>query len=175
MIDGEGMAPAEAAQKWVDANPDVVTHFSSIQVAQEAPDRVRISGVQGSPAPATAKVCLNLEGGFRNRMSFVLTGLRQAGALGKVKVVAYDAASAEVSALKNGGIQALIAQNPKQEGEVAMEAADKLVKGQTLDKTTLTEIVTTTLRNRTGKLADNVTKNNAMLMRMKKKGKKGCK
>ena len=71
-----------------------------------------------------------------------LTGLRQAGALGKVKVVAYDAASAEVSALKNGGIQALIAQNPRQEGEAAMEAADKLVKGQKLDKTTLTEIVT---------------------------------
>lgn len=36
---------------------------------------------------------------------------------------------------------------------------------------TLTEIVTTTLRNRTGKLADNVTKNNAMLMRLRKKGK----
>jgi len=36
---------------------------------------------------------------------------------------------------------------------------------------TLTEIVTTTLRNRTGKLADNVTKNNALLNRIKKKGK----
>ncbi|KKB61546.1 3-phosphoglycerate kinase [Robbsia andropogonis] len=35
---------------------------------------------------------------------------------------------------------------------------------------TLTEIVTTTLRNRTGKLADNVTKNNALLMRLKKRG-----
>lgn len=37
--------------------------------------------------------------------------------------------------------------------------------------TTLTEIVTTTLRNRTGQLADNVTKNNALLGRLKKKGK----
>jgi hypothetical protein len=37
--------------------------------------------------------------------------------------------------------------------------------------TTLTEIVTTTLRNRTGKLADNFTKNNALLNRVKKKGK----
>ena len=36
---------------------------------------------------------------------------------------------------------------------------------------TMTEIVTTTLRNRTGKLADNVTENNALLMRLKKKGK----
>ena len=35
----------------------------------------------------------------------------------------------------------------------------------------LTEIVTTTLRNRTGQLADNVTKNNALLFRMKQKGK----
>ncbi|MDQ0395374.1 ABC transporter substrate-binding protein [Labrys monachus] len=71
-----------------------------------------------------------------------LTGLRQAGALGKVKVVAYDAASAEVAAFKNGSIQALIAQNPKVEGEVAMQTALTLTKGGHLDKTTLTEIVT---------------------------------
>lgn len=36
---------------------------------------------------------------------------------------------------------------------------------------TLSEIVTTTLRNRTGKLADNVSKNNALLNRLRKKGK----
>ena len=36
---------------------------------------------------------------------------------------------------------------------------------------TLTEIVTTTLRNRTGVLADNVTKNNALLNRLRRKGK----
>lgn len=34
----------------------------------------------------------------------------------------------------------------------------------------LSEIITTTLRNRTGKLADNVTKNNALLRVMKEKG-----
>lgn len=37
--------------------------------------------------------------------------------------------------------------------------------------TAMTEIVTTTLRNRTGKLADNVSKNNALLKRLKGKGK----
>jgi len=36
---------------------------------------------------------------------------------------------------------------------------------------TMTEIVTTTLRNRTGKLADNVLENNALLMRLRKRGK----
>ena len=35
---------------------------------------------------------------------------------------------------------------------------------------TMTEIVTTTLRNRTGKPADNVSKNNALLKRLEKKG-----
>jgi hypothetical protein len=63
-----------------------------------------------------------------------------AGALGKV--VAYDAAAAEVAALKNGAIHVLIAQDPKQEGEVAMESAARLIKGDKLGKTTLTEIVT---------------------------------
>ncbi len=36
--------------------------------------------------------------------------------------------------------------------------------------TSLPEIVTTTLRNRTGKLADNVTKNNALLYRLRARG-----
>jgi hypothetical protein len=35
----------------------------------------------------------------------------------------------------------------------------------------MTEIVTTTLRNRSGKLADNISKNNALLYRLKAKGK----
>jgi hypothetical protein len=35
----------------------------------------------------------------------------------------------------------------------------------------LSEIVTTTLRNRTGVLADNMSKNNALLYRLSKRGK----
>jgi len=73
-----------------------------------------------------------------------ITGLRQANAIGKVKMVAYDAATAEVAALKNGTIQALIAQNPKAEGEAAMDAAAALINGEKLDKVTMTEIVTIT-------------------------------
>jgi hypothetical protein len=34
-----------------------------------------ISGVRGEPAPRDIKVCLNYLGGFRNAMTFVLTGL----------------------------------------------------------------------------------------------------
>jgi Acyclic terpene utilisation family protein AtuA len=55
--------------------PDVTTRFDTIQLAQIAPDRVRISGVQGEPPPATLKVCINRHGGFRNDMNVCLTGL----------------------------------------------------------------------------------------------------
>ena len=56
-------------------NPDVVARFDTIQLQQEAKDRVRITGVRGEPAPTTIKVCLNYLGGFRNQMTLVLTGL----------------------------------------------------------------------------------------------------
>ena len=58
-------------------NPDVVARFDTIRLDEDGPDRVRISGTRGEPAPATTKVCINFDGGFRNRMTFVLTGLDQ--------------------------------------------------------------------------------------------------
>lgn len=57
------------------AGPDVVADFSSIALEQEGPDRVRVSGVRGGPPSGDLKVALNLVGGYRNRMEFVLTGL----------------------------------------------------------------------------------------------------
>jgi len=56
-------------------NPDVTARFDTIEIAQEGPDRVRVSGIRGEPPPATTKVCINYLGGFRNSMTFVLTGL----------------------------------------------------------------------------------------------------
>lgn len=71
-----------------------------------------------------------------------VTGLRQAGAIGQVKVVAYDSATAEVNALKNGQISVLIAQNPKREGEMSIEIAKKLLDGETVAKTVMADTVT---------------------------------
>jgi hypothetical protein len=56
-------------------NPDVVARFDTIQIEQAAADRVRVFGVRGEPAPDKLKVCLNYLGGYRNEMTFVLTGL----------------------------------------------------------------------------------------------------
>jgi hypothetical protein len=56
-------------------NPDVTARFDTIQLAQDGPDRVRVSGVRGEPPPPTTKICINYFGGYKNRMTFVLTGL----------------------------------------------------------------------------------------------------
>jgi len=56
-------------------NPDVVADFSSIRLEQSGPDRVTVSGTKGLPAPDDLKVSVNLIGGWRNSMTFVLTGL----------------------------------------------------------------------------------------------------
>jgi len=57
------------------ANPDVTARFDTIDLEQMGPDRVGVSGVRGEPGPASTKVALNYLGGFRNSVTFVLTGL----------------------------------------------------------------------------------------------------
>jgi hypothetical protein len=57
------------------ANPDVTARMDTIELSDDGPDRVRISGVTGEPPPPTLKVSLNSIGGFRNATTFVLTGL----------------------------------------------------------------------------------------------------
>jgi acyclic terpene utilization AtuA family protein len=56
------------------AGPDVTTRFDTIALTQAGPDRVRISDMHGEPPPPTLKVGLNALGGFRNEVTFVLTG-----------------------------------------------------------------------------------------------------
>jgi hypothetical protein len=55
--------------------PDVTAHLDSIRLADDGPDRVRISGVRGSLPPEQLKVCVNELGGHRNSVDLVLTGL----------------------------------------------------------------------------------------------------
>ena len=57
------------------ANPDVTLRVDSLSLRDDGPDRVRISGARGEAPPPTLKVSLNSIGGFRNAMTFVLTGL----------------------------------------------------------------------------------------------------
>ncbi len=56
-------------------NPDVTTDLSTVRLAPAGDDRVRVSDVRGYAPTTSSKVCINTLGGFRNRMTFLLTGL----------------------------------------------------------------------------------------------------
>ncbi|MEM8883478.1 MAG: acyclic terpene utilization AtuA family protein [Planctomycetota bacterium] len=46
-------------------SPDCIAYFNTISLEQAGPDRVAVSGVQGSPAPEKFKVSISFEQGFR--------------------------------------------------------------------------------------------------------------
>ncbi len=56
-------------------NPDATARFDTIRLSQEGRDRVRVSGVRGTPPPPTTKVAMNFAGGLRQVFSLKLTGL----------------------------------------------------------------------------------------------------
>nr|WP_306819879.1 acyclic terpene utilization AtuA family protein [Streptomyces sp. CA-210063] len=57
------------------AGPDVTARLDTVRLTQDGPDRVRVDGVHGEAPPPTLKVGLNRLGGYRNEVTFVLTGL----------------------------------------------------------------------------------------------------
>lgn len=72
------------------ANPDVVARFDTIELTQVGPDAVRISGVRGEPAPEQTKLSINYVGGFRNAVTFVLTGLDIEAKAARVEQMFFD-------------------------------------------------------------------------------------
>jgi ribose transport system substrate-binding protein len=60
--------------------------------------------------------------------------LESRGVAGKVKLVAFDAADAEIDALKRGTIQALIVQNPFKMGYLGVKVAMKAMRDESVQK-----------------------------------------
>ncbi|PSK96520.1 uncharacterized protein DUF1446 [Murinocardiopsis flavida] len=55
--------------------PDVTARLDTVRLAQEGPDRVRVSGVKGEEPPPDAKVIANTMTGYANDVPLVVTGL----------------------------------------------------------------------------------------------------
>ena len=72
------------------------------------------------------------------------SGIREAGKLGKVKIVGFDAGPKQVEDLKNGIVQALIAQKPAEIGADGVQQAYNALTGKPTTKKIGTESTTIT-------------------------------
>lgn len=62
-----------------------------------------------------------------------IQAVRQMGKVGKVKLVCYDASEAEIQALRDGVVEALIVQNPYRMGYEGVKTAMRAVKGEKIE------------------------------------------
>lgn len=76
-------------------NPDAVARFDTLALENVGHDRVRVSGVVGEPAPGNTKICINYLGGYRNSVTFMLTGLAIAEKAALVRHQLFDALGGE--------------------------------------------------------------------------------
>jgi len=86
------------------------------------------------------------------------TGIRQAGKQDQVKIVGFDAGPAQVKALKEGTVQALIAQQPATIGEDGVQQAIKAIDGDSTEKDIQTGFTIITKDNVDGDAKDAVYK-----------------
>ena len=73
--------------------------------------------------------------------------LRQRKLEGKVKLVGFDASDAEIEALKDGVVQALIVQNPFKMGYEGVHMAIKALQGEEIPKRVDTGVLVVTQDN----------------------------
>ncbi|MFF9477902.1 acyclic terpene utilization AtuA family protein [Streptomyces sp. NPDC014733] len=79
------------------AGPDVTARLDTVRLHQDGPDRVRIDGVRGEAPPPALKAGLTRLGGWRNEVTFVLTGLdieAKAALVREQMAAAFEAAGA---------------------------------------------------------------------------------
>ncbi|MFJ4654732.1 ABC transporter substrate-binding protein [Nocardia sp. NPDC088792] len=75
------------------------------------------------------------------------TGLRNAGKLGQVKVVGFDASPTQIQDLKQGTVQALIAQNPAAIGKDGVDQAAAALEGKPVTRNISTDMIAITQDN----------------------------
>jgi hypothetical protein len=55
-------------------SPDVVARFDSVRLSQDGPDRVRVTGARGEPAPEKLKVSISFQSGWRAFGRLIVSG-----------------------------------------------------------------------------------------------------
>jgi ribose transport system substrate-binding protein len=103
-----------------------------VQFTQNEPDQA------ASKVTATLSSTPDLVGVFATNLNSgegAATGLHNAGKIGKVKLVGFDASPSEIDGLKSGDFQALIAQDPTGIGRQGVDQAVAAVEGKPVQRT----------------------------------------
>jgi ribose transport system substrate-binding protein len=87
-----------------------------------------------STTAATNKDLVGVFGAETNNTTGALTGVREAGKTGKVKVVGYDTSDPIVTALKDGSLTGTVVQFPRGEGATGVDSAVAAMKGQSVPR-----------------------------------------
>jgi len=104
---------------------------------------IGVQFTQNEPEQAAAKVTAalsstpDLVGVFATNLNTgegAATGLRNAGKVGAVNLIGFDASPSEVEGLKNGQYQALIAQDPASIGTQGVQQAVAAIEGKTVTR-----------------------------------------
>lgn len=85
--------------------PDVIADFSNVRFAQEGPDRVRVQGAGGLPAPATLKVAVGYRDGYIGEAQLSYGGTGPPGGRGSGRAGAADGCALPGAAGRAAGRQ----------------------------------------------------------------------
>ena len=77
--------------------PDVVARFDSVALEQEGPDRVRVTGARGEPAPAKLKVSISYQAGWRAFGRLIVSGPEALAKANRVAEAFWESAGGRAS------------------------------------------------------------------------------
>lgn len=126
-------------QPGISTSDDRVKGFEDAAAADSAFEYVGVQYAKNQPAEAANIVTSTLQRHPDLKAIFATnifgaegaaTGIEQAGASGKVQVIGFDAGPAQVDALEDGTLQAIIAQQPYDIGYQGVEQAVAALKGE---------------------------------------------
>lgn len=158
----QGLIPDGGKVLVIDNQPGISTTDARVKGFEEAAAKdpkfeyVGVQFAKNQPAEAarilTATIAAHpdLKGVFATNIfsaEGAATGIQQAGAKGQVMVVGFDAGPAQVAALKDGTVQALIAQQPYDIGYQGIQQALAALKGEPTEKKIETGSTIVTMEN----------------------------
>ncbi|GAA3388245.1 ABC transporter substrate-binding protein [Cryptosporangium minutisporangium] len=118
--------------------------FLGVQYTQNA--TAKAANIASTTAGSNKKLS-GIFGVTTNNTEGAVTGIREAGKTGQIKVIGYDTSDPIVEALKNGGADALVVQYPFGEGKQGIVSAQKIWKGESVPKKQTSPFVVATKEN----------------------------